>query len=426
VLSQSLKTNIVTPLPISSPSQEAIGLSLSFAQAKTGGKRKARVLFFDHTAILSGGEIALLRLVGELDRQKVSPVVVLGADGPLVDALRPIAETYVLPLSLRVTGTRKGSLGIKSLLRFREAWSVLSYIWQLIFFIRRNNIDLVHTNSLKSDIIGGIAGRLAMRPVLWHVRDRIDGEYLPQRVVSFFRLLCRTVPHYVIANSFSTLRTLESQEGSSKRNRMTVVHDGTHVGELDRERDHDHQPARIGLVGRICSWKGQHVFLRAAAIVHKTYPHVEFAMIGSALFGEREYEAELHRLTKELGLEEFVHFAGFRKDVEAAIAELDVLVHASTIGEPFGQVIIEGMAAGKPVVATDGGGVPEIVQDGDTGILVPMNDAQAMASAISKLLADPNLAKAMGSRGRKRVLQQFTVGHTARKVESIYGSILAL
>jgi glycosyltransferase involved in cell wall biosynthesis len=70
--------------------------------------------------------------------------------------------------------------------------------------------------------------------------------------------------------------------------------------------------------------------------------------------------------------------------------------------------------------------VPEIVQDGDTGILVPMNDVQAMASAISKLLADPNLAKAMGSRGRKRVLQQFTVGHTARKVESIYGSILAL
>ena len=83
------------------------------------------------------------------------------------------------------------------------------------------------------------------------------------------------------------------------------------------------------------------------------------------------------------------------------------------------------MAAGKPIVATSGGGVPEIVQDGDTGILVPMGDSHAMAAAISQLLANPVLAKAMGCRGRKRVLDQFTVGHTARKVENVYDSILS-
>jgi glycosyltransferase involved in cell wall biosynthesis len=421
---------MVTQLTMPASTKAEVGHSSTTAQQRRNeSSPKIRVLFFDHTAVLSGGEIALLRLIGGLDRQKVSPVVVLGADGPLADALRPIAETHVLPLDPRVANTRKGSLGAASLARFRDVWSVMMYVWRLVRFIKRNKIDLVHTNSLKSDIIGGAAGRLAARPVLWHIRDRIDNDYLPKSVVHVFRFLCRTVPNYVIANSFATLRTLWPSSGPSRlsvrrqKPEMVVVHDGTNVGELDHQPKRALGPVRIGLVGRICPWKGQHIFLQAAAIVRKAYPNTEFLMIGAALFGEHEFENELHRLTRELALDDVVRFAGFRKDVEAAIAELDVLVHASTIGEPFGQVIIEGMAAGKPIVATNGGGVPEIVQDGDTGILVPMGDSQAMAAAISRLLANPVLAKAMGDRGRKRVLDQFTIGHTARKVEDIYDSI---
>jgi glycosyltransferase involved in cell wall biosynthesis len=104
---------------------------------------------------------------------------------------------------------------------------------------------------------------------------------------------------------------------------------------------------------------------------------------------------------------------------------MDLIVHASTIGEPFGQVIIEGMAAGKPVIATNGGGVPEIVEDGKTGILVPMRDASAMAEAMKLLIADRGLAADMGALGRKRVLDRFTIQHTARKIEAIYLSMAA-
>lgn len=100
------------------------------------------------------------------------------------------------------------------------------------------------------------------------------------------------------------------------------------------------------------------------------------------------------------------------------------MVHASTKGEPFGQVIIEGMAAGKPVVATNGGGVPEIVEDGRTGILVPMGDVQAMAEAISQILSDPVEARAMGIRARQRVADHFTLQQTARRVEAVYEEVL--
>jgi len=111
---------------------------------------------------------------------------------------------------------------------------------------------------------------------------------------------------------------------------------------------------------------------------------------------------------------------GFRKDVAELIERLDLLVHASTIGEPFGQVILEGMAAAKAVVATRGGGVPEFVEDGVTGLLVPMGDAPALAAAMTQLLANRNLRLEMGIRARRHVIEAFTIQHTADKVQSLY------
>ena len=133
----------------------------------------------------------------------------------------------------------------------------------------------------------------------------------------------------------------------------------------------------------------------------------------------------MRELAQSLELGDAVEFTGFRSDVPELIANLDILVHASTTGEPFGQVVVQGMAAGKPVVATNGGGVPEIVVDGLTGLLVPMSDADAMAAAICHLLSKPALARQMGLMGRQRVLEHFTIDHTIFKMEQIFDSILA-
>jgi glycosyltransferase involved in cell wall biosynthesis len=422
-------------------------------QASERSSSSVRVLFLGHTAKLGGGEIALLNLVRQLDRQKVEPVVLLGADGPLADRLRRYAETHVLPLASNVSGARKDSLGIKSLLCVREIFELMAYIRQLSQFIVANHIDVVHTNSLKADIMGGLAGRLSSRPVVWHVRDRIADDYLPKLVVRVFRGLCKILPSYVVANSYATLGTLhlprpkshlpllksrlpKSEDTSvadkretSARVRYAVVHDGTDIQTTSHHPIHhksrDTKLFRIGLIGRISPWKGQHVFLQAAALVHKYFPDARFVIIGSALFGEDKYEADVRRLPGELGIEGVVSFSGFVSDVQSAIANLDLIVHASTSGEPFGQVIIEGMAMGKPVVATNGGGVPEIVEDGNTGILVPMGDAAAMADAICELADDPARARAMGRRGKRRVQEHFTLEQVARKIEAVYQFLCA-
>jgi glycosyltransferase involved in cell wall biosynthesis len=387
-----------------------------------------RVLFFDHTAAQSGAEIAMLNLVRHLDSRKVTPVVVFGAYGPVVEQMHRFADTQVLPMPVAVAGAKKDSLGIASLFRLRAALGGIAYIWRLARFIRRNEVDVVHTNSLKADVIGGIAGRLARRPVIWHVRDRIDEDYLPGSVVRIFRLLSRWVPQLVITNSAATLQSLypgappdNSFPSSGKpAGRTVVVHDGTPWPFPAQRTSASDGGVRIGLIGRISPWKGQHIFLQAAALVRQNFPDARFFIVGSALFGEAEYDRKVRALTESLGISDRVTFTGFRKDVPNVIADMDLIVHASTTGEPFGQVIIEGMAAGKPVIATDGGGVPEIVEDGKTGILVPMGDVQAMADAIARLLADPALAADMGARGRERVRDHFTIERKARKVEAVY------
>jgi glycosyltransferase involved in cell wall biosynthesis len=388
-----------------------------------------RVLFFDHTAQMGGGEVALLNLVKYLDRRRYEPVVLVGADGPLVSRLQEAGvETHVLAVDPRIGRTRKDSLGGGTILRLGNVVRGLAFARKLSRFIRAGGFNVVHTNSLKSDVLGGIAARLAGVPVVWHVRDRIHRDYLPGPVAVVFRTLCRWIPQRVIANSAATLQTIDPTE---KRSGICVVHDGTELPPTNGEAiptippQQAHRPL-IGLVGRISPWKGQDVFLRAAAAVRRAFPLARFQIIGAALFDEADYERSVRSLASELKLDDCVEFTGFRSDVPALIANLDVLVHASTSGEPFGQVVIEAMAAGKPVVATNGGGIPEIVLDGQTGLLVPMRDATAMADAICHLLADPASAAAMGTRGRQRVAECFTIQRTAAGVQAVFDELLGV
>jgi glycosyltransferase involved in cell wall biosynthesis len=424
------------------------------------------VLFIDHTAMLGGGEIALLNLVTHLDATRYLPVVLLLQDGPLRAKLDQAGvETHLYQVATSVLSARKDTLGVKTLLRARDVAGALVAVLGIARRIRALDVDLIHTNSLKADIMGGVAARFCGKLVIWHVRDRIDSDYLPGIVVKTFRRLSKLIPSWVIANSGATLNTLQRNARSSAaipsgfaidpfwdvpspplpqlrdgdtlggRAVVRVVHDGTlavsdslsappvpGAGAIDAARS---DRPRVALVGRITRWKGQHIFLQAAAWAHRIFPNARFQIAGAALFDERDYDAQIRAVADELNGFGYVEFLGFVGNIPEFMAGIDVLVHASITGEPFGQVIIEAMAAGKPVVATNGGGVPEIVVHGETGLLVPMGDSAAMADAVCQLLADPPRARKMGDRGRQRVLEHFTIGHTVDKVQNVYDELLA-
>ena len=384
-----------------------------------------RVLFVDHTATLGGGELAMLNLVRHLDRRRYDPSVLLFSTGNLNAKLAEAGVMcHVLPLDKSVLHARKNALGLGSVMRLMAVFRVIVHAFRVAAFVRRREIDLIHANSLKADVICGLARLFCRRPVIWHVRDRIARDYLPGPIVWVYRLLARWIPTHVVANSEATLRTLRL-DGSR---RATVIYSGLEIAAKPaacEEQTTSSRPLRIGLVGRISRWKGQHVFIRAAREVRDRFSNAEFRIIGSAMFGEEAYEAEVRSLTRDLGLDGAVVFSGFRADVGAAVAELDLLVHASTSGEPFGQVVVQGMAAGKAVVATNGGGIPEVVANGVTGLLVPMGDHAAMARAICDLLGDAELRGRMGRLGYERALERFNIGRTVAGVEGVYRHILA-
>jgi glycosyltransferase involved in cell wall biosynthesis len=175
---------------------------------------------------------------------------------------------------------------------------------------------------------------------------------------------------------------------------------------------------RVGILGRLAPWKGQDVFLRAFA---RAFPDGtdRAIVIGSALFGEDEYARSLLALVKELGVEDRVEFLGFREDVDSELRTLDVLVHASISPEPFGQVVLQGMAAGLPVVAVRGGGPSEMVTDGGDGLLYPPGNVDALVGHLQLLANDASLRHRLGAAGTVTA-ERFTPERIAPELLTVY------
>jgi hypothetical protein len=154
-----------------------------------------RVLYLDHTSVLAGGEIALLNLVRALDPTRYAPIVGLLSDGPFAAELAAAGiETHLIPSTRALLEARKDSIGGASLLRGGAIAGAINSVVRLARLIRATHADLVHTNSLKANILGGLAARLAQRPLVWHLRDRICDDYLSPSAVRLIKATSSPIP----------------------------------------------------------------------------------------------------------------------------------------------------------------------------------------------------------------------------------------
>jgi glycosyltransferase involved in cell wall biosynthesis len=176
----------------------------------------------------------------------------------------------------------------------------------------------------------------------------------------------------------------------------------------------------FGIFGILEEWKGHHVFLDAAKMVIDAIPNSIAFIVGDAPSGNLEYKEQLVTQCVQLGIEKRVVFTGFREDVPELMGMLDVIVHASIIPEPFGKVVIEGMAMQKPVVATEAGGPTEVIESGYDGYLVPPKQARPMADCIIRLLRDRESARKMGEAAYEKVRKRFGVLEYVAAVEKLY------
>jgi glycosyltransferase involved in cell wall biosynthesis len=375
--------------------------------------RRTKVVYLDHVARLSGGEIALMRL---LPRMKgVNVHVILGEDGPLADRLVKAGvsvEVMAIAPAARDLRRQQVRVGAGAL---ASAWSTAVYVLRLAHRLRRLSPDLVHTNSLKAGVYGSVAARLAGVPVVWHVRDRVAEDYIPATAVRLVRSLVRRLAGGVIANSQATLATLDGYAPAAS----WVIPASVELSPLPHQGQ---AHTTFGMLGRIAPWKGQDLFLRAFAQAFPDGPE-RAVLIGAPMFGEEEYEHSLHRLVDTLGLGDRVLFRGFREDVWPELASLDVLVHASTIPEPFGTVVLEGMAAGLAVIAPDQGGPATVIEDGRTGRLFEIGDQRALAAAMRELGQDPAARERLSGAARQ-ALAAYHPDVIARRLEEVYEGLL--
>jgi glycosyltransferase involved in cell wall biosynthesis len=181
----------------------------------------------------------------------------------------------------------------------------------------------------------------------------------------------------------------------------------------------------VGMIGNLCPWKGQLVFAEAIGGIRAKFPDTLFMIVGGiADESDRPYQQQLVDFLGEKRLLDKVIMTGYREDVFDLISAMDIVVHPPISPEPFGLVVLEAMYHEKPVVASRAGGIPEIVADGITGLLISPGNVQELTEAVCRLLGDSNLRARLGREGRKVVMEKFSVNGFLEKVRTLYGELL--
>jgi glycosyltransferase involved in cell wall biosynthesis len=375
-----------------------------------------KVLFVNQTGRLGGGELSLLEIARHF---RDEATVVLLSDGPLLERLTDAGvPTVRLPTHPRMLAVRRESGRFEA----RAVAGAVAAAVRLARLARRH--DVMYANSQKAFVVAAIAATLARRPLIWHLRDILSGQHFSLANVRLVVTLANRVAHRVIANSQASADAFIAAGGRSSK--LRVIYSGVDPAPFLSVAQADIDVARaqlasagraavLGLFGRLSPWKGQHVALQALPAL----PGAHLLVVGAPLFGEEAYEGRLRRLAGELGVTERVSFLGSRSDVPVLMGLVDVVLHTSTEPEPFGRVLVEGMLAGKPVVATRAGGAAEIVEDGVTGRLVTPGDSGALADAIRELLVSETMRDRMGQAGRARACRLFRSQWTLEQIAGV-------
>ncbi len=364
--------------------------------------------------------------------------VILGEDGPLAARLQQAGiSVEVLPIdaaarelrkdTVRLGGARGREGGREDNAMGSAALGTAAYVARLALRLRALRPDLVHTNSLKAGVYGSLAARAAGR-ARGVARARPHRRGLPPAPGGAFR----AGPGPPSPRRRARQLRGHARHAGRRREGAAVgrprLRGAPHAPPEPRHTRH-HPPGSpaapattFGIVGRLAPWKGQDLFLRAFAAA---FPDGDSGRWSSAtpMFGEESYERELPALAARLGLAERVEFRGFREDVWAELAAFDVLVHASVIPEPFGQVVLEGMAAGLPVIAPDEGGPAETIADGETGRLFRSRDAGALAAAMRALREDPAERGRLGA-AAQRAAERYHPDAVAARLEQVYERVV--
>ena len=397
------------------------------ASATAGGDRPLRVCVVLSGLEAYGTETYLRQLFDVIDANPRLALHILAlCDGDFVESIaaqRPIHRTGIPPFkALRGPGGKRSIAAL-----FREARRAAAIVRRGRRLLATIDPDLIHTHAPQAHVLTSMLLRGRPTPLLWHWHGPYNQTGIAHRAV-------RWAARRPALGSLCISRFVESTLPPELQPNAAVLYNCTEVGPTP--------PARTGALremlglapdtvlvaalGRCVPHKGFEYFVRAAAAIHADHPAAAFAVIGGSVneSGDAE-QRRLEQLARELGVADRVRFTGHIPDARRLIPDCDVIVAPTIrlpdeIGEGFGLVVIEAMAANVATVVSDNGAFPEIVTNEKTGLIVPEADSAALAAALSRLIADPALRARLAEQGRRHVAATFAVDRFAADLEARY------
>lgn len=399
-----------------------------------------RPIIFVENGIGYGGAIICLRhLVRNLDRSRFEPIVVTGrTGGPYLDIAADCIWHHIPDRHFDVVGIRRRMAGLRwldrlpgarrlvnqVLARSDDLINFLPFFLRFLVLARRYRPALIHANNEPLCNRGALlAAKVLGIPAVCHVRGEQQGSRMMRWLYS--------LPDHLIPVSRWISKGV-TQQGIPPA-RCTYVYDGIELDKLNRsadgaafKRSHGVPPDgfTVGLVGLLIPWKGQRLFLEAGRALLREMPNLYLFVIGGTPEEFQAYENELRGSAAASDFGDRVIFTGHLSDMAGAYNGLDVVVSASTSPEPLGTVVIESLALGRALVAPRHGGAVEMIDDEVTGLLFEPNDAAALAAAIRRLHAEPDLGRRLGEAARSKALSIFSVHEHVRRVQQIYEQVL--
>ncbi|HYL81104.1 MAG TPA: glycosyltransferase family 4 protein [Candidatus Acidoferrum sp.] len=356
---------------------------------------------------VGGGEESLLLLLRHLHPGRVRQILAAPREGDMLGQADALGVPGVVLPTPPVLGW--------------PVWSPATAAFGFLHFLRRHPVSLVHAHGARGALYAGVACRLARLPLVWHVRiaaadTRLDWllARLATQVVAIskavagrFARLRLQRPVVVIPNAVDEAPLADARSGEAFR----------------RAHGLDHRPL-IALVARLSPEKGQAVLLEALPRIAVAHPNVAVLFAGT---GHPDQQAALAAKAEALGVAPRCVWLGHVDPVAPVLHAADVVALPSAVlpgwAEGFGRVLVEAALCGKPVVATRTGGIPEVVRDGETGLLVPAADPRALANALCLLLEDPDLRHRMGLAGVRNARERFSVRAHCQRVMDLYAEL---
>lgn len=372
--------------------------SLNEESLKSPTMNPATVVHLVSTLGVGGQEMVILSLVENIDRSRFRPVVLtLHEGGPVADRIR------ALGVPVEVVGSR-GLSGFQLVRRIAAR-------------LRAHDAQVLHTHNPAPHQHGAAARLIAGTPVLIHTKHGRNN--FPTRTRRWAEQIAGRFSDLVIAvsaDSADVARTIDRVP----EHKLRVIHNGIAVDAVPLASvGRSNRPPRAVHVARLNRIKDQPTLLRAARIVADQVPGFTLDIVGDGPMGPI-----VRSLADDLDLGGIVRFHGMRSDVGSFLADADLFV-LSSLSEGIAITLLEAMAAGLPVVATEVGGNREVVRPGETGLLVPVGKPDEFAAAMIELLTNPERARAMGLAGRQRVVSDFNITRTAAAYADAYESLLA-